>query len=242
MHSTTLDRIFADRPLIHRIAERTDVIRPERTMLPQKMKDQLASLKGRQNYGITRDCANYLLEIVKPGKKTLETGLGVSTLIFGIAKSDHTAVAPNGDEMVELRRYAQEIGIDLSEVQHVSSGSEEYLPTLAQPLDVVLIDGMHAFPWPILDWYYVADVLRVGGYLLLDDTPLRPVSVLSEFLKADTPRWKFIRALSNTDVFQKTAAEVHDVNWTEQPWVAETWKDPQASFVQRIKQRLLRAH
>jgi len=97
---------------------------------------------------------------------------------------------------------------------------------------VVFIDGMHAFPWPMLDWYYTADRLKVGGLMMLDDTQMQSVAVLSEFLKADHPRWKFLISIDHTDIFEKLSSPVHDVAWHEQPWTVHQ------PFLQRLKRRL----
>jgi Methyltransferase domain len=64
--------------------------------------------------------------------------------------------------------------------------SHDVLATLPQrPLDLVLIDGAHGFPYPILDWWHLAPRLRVGGRLLVDDCYMPPVSALVDFLRAD---------------------------------------------------------
>jgi Methyltransferase domain len=162
----------------------------------------------------------FSLDRVTPDMKTLETGAD-STLIFAMGGSEHTAVAPFGDEMEEMRNYTTIVGIDTSRVACVALGSEKYLPTLTMELDIVFIDGMHAFPWPILDWYSTADHLKVGGLMIIHDTQLPSVGILSEFLRADSPRWLFAKTVGGrTDVLKKIAASIHDVAWHEQPWVA----------------------
>jgi hypothetical protein len=215
------EQIFADQPSFHRVAE-TGRFRTERSALPDQMRNHIASLTGRQNWGVSKELGRYLLDVVKAGMKTLETGAGVSTLIFAMGGSEHTAVAPFGDEMEEMRNYARTVGIDTSRVTCVASGSEKYLPTLTnEQFDIVFIDGMHAFPWPILDWYSTADHLKVGGLMIIDDTQLPSVGMLCDFLKVDSPRWLFTKTVgARTDVFEKIAASIHDVAWHEQPWVA----------------------
>ena len=105
-------------------------------------------------------------------------------------------------------------------------------------LDIVFVDGKHAFPWPILDWYYTAERLKVDGLLLLDDSSMPSVRILSEFLKADLPRWQFIKTAGDrTDVFMKVAAPIHDIAWHEQPWVAP---DALQIFLDRGRGRLRR--
>jgi hypothetical protein len=39
-------------------------------------------------------------------------------------------------------------------------------------LDLVLIDGDHAFPASFIDWYYTAEQVKLGGYVIVDDTNL----------------------------------------------------------------------
>jgi hypothetical protein len=239
-----LERVFADQPLFHRVAE-TGCFRTERSALPDETRNHIASLIGRQNWGISKELARYLLDVVTPDKRTLETGAGISTLIFAMGGSEHTAVAPFGDEMEEMRNYAATVGIDTSRVVCVALGSERYLPTLTDvEFDIVFIDGMHAFPWPILDWYSTADLLKVGGLMIIDDTQLPSVGILSEFLKADSPRWLFAKTVGGrTDVFKKIAASIHDVAWHEQPWVASHEQSRNAgrrSFHRRVGSRLQR--
>jgi predicted O-methyltransferase YrrM len=236
MTAATLERIFIDRPMFHRIAETAEGFRTARSALPRKVRDQIAALTGRQNWGISPKFGRYLLDAVKPNMRTLETGAGISTLIFALGGAEHTAVAPWSDEMDEIRNYAATAGIDMSRVKLVAMPSEKYLPSLTNDkLDIVFIDGHHAFPWPILDWYYTADHLDIGGLMMLDDTQLPSINILSAFLKADTPRWQFVQSVERTDIFRKSYASVHDVAWHEQPWTARSAPSP---IFQRIMRRL----
>jgi hypothetical protein len=230
-----LERIFAERPSFHRIAETPQGFRAERSALPFGQRDYFASLKGRQDWGISPNFGRFLMDAVTPNMQTLETGAGISTLIFAIGGAKHIAIAPWQDEMDAIRDYATTAGIDMSRVGLIASPSEKLLPTLNIPeLDIVFIDGMHAFPWPILDWYYTADRLKIGGLMILDDTQIQAVGCLAKFLKADTPRWKYVTtAGEKTDVFQKIAS-VHDVAWHEQPWNIA----PAPSIFVRAKNRL----
>ena len=156
----TLDRILADRPAFHRKAETPEGFRASRSALPPKMINYFDTMRGRQDWGISKDFARYLLNVVAPDMITLETGAGISTLIFALGGSKHTAIAPWSDEFEAARDYAEKLEIDMSRVNFIASPSEELLPTLdITDIDIVFIDGMHAFPWPILDWYFTADRL-----------------------------------------------------------------------------------
>ena len=217
-----IDRIFADNPPFHRNSETTGD--PSFDLLPPADKPRLKSLKEFSNWGVSPDFARYLLNSLKPGMTTIETGSGVSTLVFALGGTFHTAVAPHTDETAEIRKYALNVGIDLSQVTFANEPSEIYLPTIGGEFDIVFIDGKHAFPWPILDWHHTADRLKVGGMMMLDDIQLRSVAILCDFLTEDKPRWQFESTVGGrTAVFRKLKGPIGDVGWYEQPWTA-LWK------------------
>ncbi|MDQ3672495.1 MAG: class I SAM-dependent methyltransferase, partial [Actinomycetota bacterium] len=63
--------------------------------------------------------------------------------------------------------------------------SHEILPELAvRDLDLVLVDGAHGFPYPILDWWYLAARLKEGGRMLLDDAYLPGVASIVDYARA----------------------------------------------------------
>jgi hypothetical protein len=81
-----------------------------------------------------------------------------------------------------------------------------------------LLDGKHAFPWPMVDWFYTAEKLRLGGIMLIDDVAMKSVSILADFMRVD-PGWELLRDFSGkTLAFRKTRRSTHDVAWHMQPW------------------------
>jgi hypothetical protein len=63
-----------------------------------------------------------------------------------------------------IHDYAADNGISLDSIHFVCQASEVYLPrSELSALDLVLLDGKHAFPWPMVDWFYSADRLKQGG-------------------------------------------------------------------------------
>src|SRR5262249_32313187 len=161
------------------------------------------------NYAINVDVLRFIAEYVGPESRTLETGAGSSTLTFACRRARHIAITPSADEVRRIEAYAAELEIDLATVLFVGQPSEQYLPHCDHAdLDLVLLDGKHAFPWPMVDWFYTADKLRRGGLMLLDDIKLRSVGILVEFMHAD-PRWEFCREFSGkTAMFRKTTDRV----------------------------------
>jgi predicted O-methyltransferase YrrM len=171
-------------------------------------------------YGIDPDVARFLYDSVFHQSKTLETGSGISTLVFALKQSDHTAITPNATEIDEIQDYAKANQIPLDRVKFVIEPSDRYLPDCEiKDLDLVLIDGKHAFPWPIIDWFYTADRLKEGGILVLDDVQMPSVSILKDFITED-PRWQFVRSFGRrTLAVKKAAPAIHDVAWHMQPYI-----------------------
>jgi len=214
-----LERILSERPKFHR--SETEIIRP---FAPSESgldrEDAVLAASGQALcHGINPTFARYLLDHVKPGMKTLETGAGISTLVFAMRNAEHCAVTPSADEAAAIQRYASRAEISLDRVKFLIDQSDRYLPGCElTDLEIVLLDGKHAFPWPIIDWFYTADRLVTGGLMMLDDSNLPAVRVVVDFLKVDR-RWKFqAKPGGNTVVFRKCASGIHDVAWHMQPW------------------------
>ncbi len=122
-----------------------------------------------------------------PAYATLETGAGTSTIVFAAAGTEHEAVTPDEGERERILAECERRGVSTKRVSFLIGPSHLVLPTVPQrPLDLVLIDGAHGFPYPILDWWYLAPRLRVGGRLLVDDCYLPPVAALVDFLRAQS--------------------------------------------------------
>jgi hypothetical protein len=174
-------------------------------------------------WAVDRATLEWLHAHLRPGARTLETGAGMSTVCFAVAGARHTCVVPDPLEVERIRTHCAREGVSTGNVDFVVEESERALPRLAlADLDLVLVDGRHGFPTPMLDWFYAARMLRVGGFAVLDDTQLWSVRVLRDFLAAE-PAWRLERELSRSVVFEKTAAASQGTEWFAQPYVvAET--------------------
>jgi hypothetical protein len=127
---------------------------------------------------------------------TLETGSGASTLIFASRGALHEAITPSSEEERRIRSACAERGIDDSQLTFHIGRSEDVLPSLAGPeLDLVLVDGAHGFPYPILDWWHLAPRIKTGGRMLLDDAYLPPVAAIVDYVRA-SEAWELDGAIS----------------------------------------------
>jgi hypothetical protein len=183
-----------------------------------------------------RECYQLLAAGAGPGTRTLETGSGISTVLFAALGTQHCCITPLGEEVDRLLDYCRSRDIDTAEVRFEIGPSEAVLPRLADagtPLDVVFIDGNHGFPTPAIDVFYGAGQLVEGGLLVLDDVHLPAVAELRRFLDLDprfangpcTPKWASYRRAGSGSLVQ---------DWWEQPF----WKGRPAPLPRRVLGRL----
>ena len=156
---------------------------------------------------------------LQPGMKTVETGAGVSTLVFLVKGTDHLSIVPDEALSHRILDYCHDHTIDLSRLRFLYDSSEFALPSLEEyDFDLALIDGRHGFPTPFLDWYYLAIRLKVGGLLIVDDIHIWTCETLFRFLDAD-PDWKLVEESLSAVAFQKLG-DSHGREWNQQRFVA----------------------
>lgn len=145
---------------------------------------------------------------------TLETGSGSSTVVFAAAGATHQAVTPDPLEETRIRATCERLGISSTSVTFHIGPSHEVLPALRQgELDLVLIDGAHGFPYPLLDWWHVAPRLRPGGRILLDDAYMPPVAMILDALAHDE-HWELAGSIGyRTALVRKVADGRPPFDW-----------------------------
>jgi hypothetical protein len=139
--------------------------------------------QGNTCFSLSLRTLKWLERRLVPGMRTVETGCGSSTVLFARSGAVHTVVTPAAAEHERLRAYCDEHGIDTSHVSFMSEPSHEALRKVASDLDLALLDGAHGYPYPIIDWFLVAPLLKVGGYLLIDDACIPAVRSLVDYLE-----------------------------------------------------------
>jgi predicted O-methyltransferase YrrM len=179
---------------------------------------------GRATYGISPALCRFLDERLSPHAVTLETGAGLSTIVIlrrGVAR--HISVTPYAAEFDAIRTYCGEVGIATGNCQAITGSSLDWLPSATlPPLDLVLIDGAHAFPAPFVDWCYTAESLKIGGLMVVDDLQLVTARILADFMRADE-RWDEVRRDHRFAVYRKRVHPLRDErDWLAQAWVASS--------------------
>jgi Methyltransferase domain len=171
--------------------------------------------------GLTIEALQFIYDNVDSSCATLETGCGLSTVVFALTGSRHWAISPSDQEFEIVDRYCRDRRIRTEQVTFVKDASESILPGLRLPaLDLILIDGRHGFPAPYIDWFYTASRLKPGGHLVVDDVWLWSVQILHDFLMAQ-PEWRHVAYFERrTSVFKKLGEGSERLEWTQQPLVA----------------------
>lgn len=173
---------------------------------------------GDEYWGLAWTALEWLEENVSPGMATLETGSGSSTLVFAARGAEHEAVTADAAEEARARAECERRGISSERVRFLIGPSHEVLARWKpRPLDLVLVDGAHGFPYPVLDWWYVAPHVRVGGLVLLDDAYMPPVRVLVDALR-DMPGWEVAAPIGQRTVaVRKVADGLPPFDWHGEP-------------------------
>jgi hypothetical protein len=135
-------------------------------------------------------------------------------------------VVPNPSQERVIREYLRERSISDDSLTFDLRPSETALPamTMDGELDLVLIDGCHGFPVPIIDWFYTAGRLASGGMMIVDDAHLPQVSALTDFLDAD-PRWRLVVASSKWRSYERLSSGPVAEEWTSQEFFGHPRRD-----------------
>ena len=169
---------------------------------------------GDEYWGLAWPALEWLEGELRSDMTTLETGSGASTIVFAAAGTDHVAVTPDPDEETRVRTACDTLGISSATVSFAVGFSHDVLPTQPErSLDLVLLDGAHGFPYPILDWWHVAPQVKLGGRILLDDAYLPPVTAVVDHAQASSS-WEVERSVGyRTVVVRKLADELPPFDW-----------------------------
>jgi methyltransferase family protein len=141
---------------------------------------------GTVTWALDNNVARFLFHTISEGQQTLETGMGLSTVIFALRGSRHIAIAPEKAEVDQIKQFCLDHSISTDNVEFVVDMSDNALPKMdLPPLDLILIDGGHGFPVPYIDWRYTAPHLKTGGILIVDDCQIETGAVLRNFLRCE---------------------------------------------------------
>ena len=176
---------------------------------------------GTKDYSINTGVLKWITENLETAEATLETGCGYSTALFSALAKEHTAISPFPQEHQLIKKWLIEKNFDPSNIKFIAEFSQNAIYNLDnKPLDLVLIDGDHAFPAPMIDFYYSAEKIKKGGYLIIDDIQIITGEIMFKFLQCETERWKFITQSGKTVIFERITDSpvIEGIMWPHQPF------------------------
>jgi hypothetical protein len=119
-------------------------------------------------------------------------------------------------------------------VTFVEGPTQATLPAyrFTEKLQLVLLDGPHAYPFPDLEYYFLYPHLETGALLILDDIHIPTVHNLFEFLRRDA-MFELEEVVEKTAFFTRTGAPVfdpfgdgwQDQNYNARPLLRYVWRE-----------------
>lgn len=168
---------------------------------------QVTSGFERASHSASLLVLEYISKIVTRDCVTLETGGGWSTCVFAAYSGQHVCINPDITANEMIQKFLTEHNVMTGQLLFFNQTSDAALPRIAGScsIDVAFIDGNHSFPIPIVDWHYIDLHLKEGGILIVDDTHINSVKVLSDFLSVEES-YVELKVIGNAKVFKKVAA------------------------------------
>jgi len=147
-----------------------------------------------------------------PVRNSVETGTGRSTLLLSHLSEHHLVFtrddAGDGDSLERVRTSPL---LQAPAVEFILGPTQLTIPRkqFEGSLDLVLIDGPHAFPFPDLEYYYLYPHIRPGGLLIVDDIQIPSIRFMYRFLAKDD-MWDLAAVIGTTAFFRRTEAPPFD--------------------------------
>lgn len=159
----------------------------------------------------------------QPFRQTMETGCGKSTILFSNISENHLVFCLDDRERTRSSvNYFQKCPITKNERLTLFFGpTQKTLPSHAFDglLDCALIDGPHGYPFPDLEYYFIYQNLRSGGYLIVDDVHIPTIASLFHILREDE-MFELVELVGEkTAIFRRTTAPLFNPlgdGWWEQ--------------------------
>ncbi|MCW5962756.1 MAG: class I SAM-dependent methyltransferase [Bryobacterales bacterium] len=172
-----------------------------------------------------------------PFQASAETGCGGSTILLSRISESHTAFAIEGESRTITALRARP-DLRVTSVNFVEGETKTTLPvhSFSQPLQLILLDGPHAYPQPQMEFVYLFEHLSPGGWLVLDDLQIRSVHDLYRFLLQE----EFVEledVVVRTAFLRKVAHPPggpdgwHLQRWNRWPVLRYCWRDVLRNFL-----------
>lgn len=182
---------------------------------------KIHSLKGEliSSWKLADEELLFLDKHLTKNMKTLETGSGLSTILFAIKGTNHTCIVPDRKQVERIEAYCTECNLSVSNINFIVDKSEYALPSLQEKdYDLALIDGRHGFPAPFIDWFYICERLKIGGLLIIDDLHIWTSELLKQFILSEKA-WTLLEETKRAATFVIQENGSQHKEWTKQEYV-----------------------
>jgi predicted O-methyltransferase YrrM len=147
----------------------------------------------------------------RPLHWSMETGCGKSTILLSVLSDNHHVFAfdDRAEERSSVAYYSNCPTFRSDRTTLIPGPTQQTLPAFnfTQPVDLALLDGPHAYPYPELEYYYVYQRLRPGALLVIDDIHIPTIHRLFTFLDEDE-MFRLAHIERTTAFFIRTTAPV----------------------------------
>jgi hypothetical protein len=146
----------------------------------------------------------------RPFSASAETGCGGSTIVLSRVSRHHTVFAIEGEHQT-ITELSQRPDVARGRVVFVPGQTKDTIPGHRFPdeLDLVLLDGPHAYPLPQIEYAYLFPHLKRDGWLVIDDIQIPSVHALFRFLRKE-PSVELEDVVVRTAFFRKTGDPATD--------------------------------
>ena len=180
----------------------------------QPIIEQICNIEGRHAAGTTpspvmRAIARHAGNEVAA---SVETGSGKTTILFSRLSKNHKAFTIDDGSSDHGTAFAANSPLfDKSTVEFIYGPTQRTLPAyhFEHELDVALIDGPHAFPFPELEYFHLYPKLKPGSLFILDDIHIPNINNMYKFLREDD-MFDLIEVVYTTAFFRRTSAPTFD--------------------------------
>lgn len=151
---------------------------------------------------------------------TVETGSGKSTLLFSHISPQHTVFSI--DETESISQVKASPLFRSENVTYVEGPTQLTMPKhrFDRKLQIALIDGPHAYPFPDLEYYYLYPAIEEGGLLLIDDIKIPSIERMFAIISAEE-MFEVVEVVAYTAFLRRTSAPLIDPvgdSWWLQPY------------------------
>lgn len=201
--NSALDKLIAAKPDFHLMTTNNIVAE---TVLRDTEKKYATEKRG--SYSIDNQVLKYLQSFEK-FEKTLEFGAGYSTVVLASLSHEHTVVNPDKISNKLIKEFINNHDLKKGNLQFIEKTSEQALLSgdllLRDNFELILIDGAHGFPFPILDFQASRNLLGEKGLLLIDDIHIKASKILDTFIRSGDTEFDFLKELPGfCNVYVKT--------------------------------------